>query len=79
MHETLAIGNFESMGAFLETCNVSSDEYMSILRAALPRPCKLHKRAPAEKFVNAFIPWIGKVLDSNMDLQVILDHYACAM
>lgn len=40
------------------------------------RACCTSKRPP--RSLNAFNPWIGKVLESNIDLQVILDHYACA-
>ncbi|KAH6922882.1 hypothetical protein HPB50_020010 [Hyalomma asiaticum] len=47
--------------------------YTDILRAGIWRPCVLDKRTPNEKFVRAFYPWIRKTLDSNMDLQVILD------
>lgn len=69
MHEALAVGEFDSVDVFLRKFNVGSEaEYMAILRAGLSRPCVLHKRTPAHKFVNAFNPWIGKVLDSNMDL-----------
>lgn len=80
MHEALERGgDFESLDDFLRTFDVRSEEqYMDVLRAGVSRPCVLHRRTPAEKFVNAFNPWIGRVLDSNMDLQIILDHYACA-
>lgn len=80
MHEALERGgDFASLDDFLRTFNVrSEEEYMDVLRAGVARPCVLHRRTPTEKFVNAFNPWIGRVLDSNMDLQIILDHYACA-
>lgn len=79
MHDALKRGEFASLEEFLGTFNVHSDkEYMDILKAGFARPCVLHKRTPAQKFVNAFNPWIAKVLDSNMDLQIILDYYACA-
>ncbi|CAN7949023.1 unnamed protein product, partial [Ixodes hexagonus] len=79
MHDALERGSFVSLEDFLTTFDVRSDaEYMDILRAGFTRPCVLHRRTPAQKMVNPFNPWIAKVLDSNMDLQVILDHYACA-
>ncbi|XP_077528146.1 uncharacterized protein LOC144139758 [Haemaphysalis longicornis] len=79
MHEALERGDFEDLASFLSTFGVRSEaEYLDVLRAGVSRPCVLHRRTPAEKFVNAFNPWIGRVLDSNMDLQIILDHYACA-
>ncbi|XP_077536008.1 uncharacterized protein LOC144148333 [Haemaphysalis longicornis] len=79
MHDALERGSFISLEEFLATFDVRSDaEYMDILRAGFTRPCVLHRRTPAQKMVNPFNPWTAKVLDSNMDLQVILDHYACA-
>lgn len=79
MHEALEHGEFASLDEFLRAFDVrSGEEYSEILRAGASRPCVLHARTPAEKRVNAFNPWIGRVLDSNMDLQIILDHYACA-
>lgn len=79
MHVALERGEFDSLKEFLGAFNVRSDkEYMDILKTGFARPCVLHHRTPAQKFVNAFNPWIAKVFDSNMDLQVILDHYACA-
>ncbi|KAL3253179.1 hypothetical protein MRX96_054645 [Rhipicephalus microplus] len=79
MHEGLEYGDFEDLASFLRAFGLHSEqEYMDVLRASLSRPSVLHRRTPAEKFVNAFNAWIGRVLDSNMDMQIILDHYACA-
>lgn len=78
MHNALESGQFDSLEEFLGAFNVRSNkEYMDILKARFARPCVLHCRTPAQKFVNTFNLWIAKVLDSNMDLQVILDHYTC--
>ncbi|KAL3245910.1 hypothetical protein MRX96_058116 [Rhipicephalus microplus] len=79
MHEGLESGDFEDLASFLRVFGLHSEkEYMDVLRAGPSQPCVLHRRTPAEKFVNAFNAWIGRVLDSNMDMQIILDHYACA-
>ncbi|KAL3189143.1 hypothetical protein MRX96_003278 [Rhipicephalus microplus] len=79
MHEGLESGDFEDLASFLRAFGLHSEkEYMDVLRAGLSRPCVLYRRTPAEKFVNAFNAWIGRFLDSNMDMQIILDHYACA-
>lgn len=32
----------------------------------------------SEIMMNIFHPWISKILNSNMDLQFILDEYSCA-
>ncbi|KAH7949754.1 hypothetical protein HPB49_015135 [Dermacentor silvarum] len=79
MHEALEHGEFANLDEFLRAFDVRSrDEYSEILRAGATRPHVLHARTPADKRVNAFNPWITRVLDSNIDLQIILDHYACA-
>ncbi|CAN7981653.1 unnamed protein product, partial [Ixodes pacificus] len=79
MHDALERAEFTFTEEFLAYFNVGSDkEYLDILKAGFARPCVLHRRTPEQKFVSAFNPWIAKVLDSNMDLQVILDQYACA-
>ncbi|KAH8028478.1 hypothetical protein HPB51_017438 [Rhipicephalus microplus] len=79
MHESLESGDFEDLASFLRAFGLHSEkEFMDVLRGGLWRPCVHHRRTPAEKFVNAFNAWIGRVLDSNMDMQIILDHYACA-
>ncbi|EEC16187.1 hypothetical protein IscW_ISCW012411 [Ixodes scapularis] len=79
MHNALDRAEFTSTEELLAYFNVGTDkEYLDILKAGFARPCVLHRWTPEQKFVNAFNPWIAKVLDSNMDLQAILDHYACA-
>ncbi|KAL3182511.1 hypothetical protein MRX96_007194 [Rhipicephalus microplus] len=79
MHTDLKSGDFEDLASFLRAFGLHFEkEYMDVLRAGLSRPCVLHRRTPAEMFVKAFNAWIGRVLDSNMDMQIILDHYACA-
>ncbi|KAL3199744.1 hypothetical protein MRX96_053701 [Rhipicephalus microplus] len=79
MHEGFESGDIEDLASFLRAFGLHSEkEYMDVLRASLSRPCVLHRRTPAEKFVNAVNAWIGRVLDSNMDMQIRLDHYACA-
>ncbi|KAL3196113.1 hypothetical protein MRX96_015593 [Rhipicephalus microplus] len=79
MHEGVESGDFEDLASFLCAFGLHSEkEYMDVLRAGLSRPCVLYRRTPVEKFVNAFNAWIGRVLDTNMDMQIILDHYACA-
>lgn len=54
------------------------DEYDEVIRSGLARPTLLLKRDMDQTNVNPFNPRIASVLKSNMDLQVILDVYACA-
>ncbi|XP_028966971.1 uncharacterized protein LOC114828168 [Galendromus occidentalis] len=52
--------------------------YQDLIRLSLKRPTLLFKRDMTQIFVNTFNPWISSVLNSNMDLQIILDPYSCA-
>lgn len=79
MHEALECGEFALTEDFLARFDVRTEkEYLNILRAGFNRLCVLHERTLVQKFVNAFDPWVVKILDLNMDLPIILDHYACA-
>ncbi|KAH7948962.1 hypothetical protein HPB49_003637 [Dermacentor silvarum] len=54
----------------------SEQHYINILWAGVSRSCIVHSRSVGQKWVNPFNPWIASILDSNVDLQVILDYYA---
>jgi hypothetical protein len=53
--------------------------YLYVIRSMLVRPMHLFKRAMRQLFTNTFNPWLVGVLNSNMDLQFILDEYTCAV
>ncbi|KAH7957013.1 hypothetical protein HPB52_014328 [Rhipicephalus sanguineus] len=72
MLDALERGELDSLVEFLGAYKVRSHkEYMDTLKAGFARPCVLHRRTPAQKFVNAFNPWIANVLNSNMDLPIL--------
>ena len=53
---------------FIEALTLSSKRHMVIL-----------KRQPKEQFINNYNPLLLSVWQANMDIQLILDTYACVM
>ncbi|XP_040357685.2 uncharacterized protein LOC120841632, partial [Ixodes scapularis] len=79
MHQALETTNYDSMEQFWEHHGVADKaEYISVLRAGTPRATIMLPRTVQQKWVNYFNPWVASILDSNMDLQIVLDTYACA-
>jgi len=52
--------------------------YADVIRASIVRPTIMFERDMTQIMTNTFNPFISSVLDSNMDLQIILDEYSCA-
>ena len=70
----------DTLETFLQHHGVRSDEeYAEILRAGINLPTVLLRRTMAQKWINSFNPWVASVLNSNMDIQFVLDEYSCAM
>ncbi|XP_037558151.1 uncharacterized protein LOC119435325 [Dermacentor silvarum] len=79
MHAALESTHYDSIGQFLEHHAVTTEEkYVSVLRAGVTRPTLFIQRTVQQKWINVFNPWVASMLDSNMDLQIILDAYSCA-
>ncbi|XP_075526543.1 uncharacterized protein LOC142558274 [Dermacentor variabilis] len=79
MHQALETTNYDSLQQFWEHHGITDrEQYISVLRAGTPRPTVMLPRTVQQKRVNYFNPWVASVLDSNMDLQIVLDTYACA-
>ncbi|KAH7948963.1 hypothetical protein HPB49_003638 [Dermacentor silvarum] len=77
MHEALEHSNYDSMQQMWTHFGVESEQhYIDILQAGVSRPCIVDSHSVGQKWVHPFTPWIASILDSNMDLQVILDYYA---
>ena len=57
--------------------NLTYEEYKNALRSSVKKPQVFLKRAFKDRFVNAFNPSILKLQRANMDIQFILDAYAC--
>ena len=64
---------------FLQELGVSEQNYLSALRSSLNCPTIFLKRQPNELRINNYNPFCLKAWRANMDIQFILDVYACAM
>ncbi|CAF0843236.1 unnamed protein product [Adineta ricciae] len=62
---------------FLNNINMNEEEYIQMIRAGLKKPKVFLKRAPNEIRINAYNPLIMSLHRANMDIQFILDPYAC--
>ncbi|XP_065304810.2 uncharacterized protein [Dermacentor albipictus] len=79
IHTALETTVYESIEDMRRHNNVAdAEEYITILRAGISRPTLMLKRNCHQVHFNFFNPWIASVLNSNMDLQIVLDVYACA-
>lgn len=66
-----------SIDQFLADNHLTEENYLNIIRSSLTRPTLIFKREMAEIMTNTFHPWIASTLNSNMNLQFILDEYSC--
>lgn len=78
IHGVLETRSFDTFRQFLDDCKCTFDHYLDVIRSSITRPTVLVKRSMTELWTNTFNPWIASVLQSNMDLQLILDEYSCA-
>ena len=58
---------------------VSVDMYICGLKLCSNGNSTVMKRKPSESWINTYNPEIFRVQKANMDLQYILDPYACVM
>ena len=57
---------------------MSEEEYIKCIRASLKGPKMFLKRNPSEMRVNYYNPDLLKAWNANLDIQFVLDPYACA-
>ena len=62
----------------LDKYNWSYDEYEFALRIVHTRPTIIHKREPNARWVNQYNEELLLAWNANMDIQFVLDPYACA-
>jgi PIF1-like helicase/Helitron helicase-like domain at N-terminus/UvrD-like helicase C-terminal domain len=62
---------------FLDSLRLTQAEYLSAIRSTLKRPQVFLKREPNAIRINAYNEQILRLHRANMDLQFILDPYAC--
>jgi hypothetical protein len=63
----------------LEELSVSEHEYILAIRSSLSCPTIFLKRSPNELRINNYNPSCFLAWRANMDIQFVLDVYACAM
>ena len=54
------------------------DDYEWALRVVHTRPVIIHKREPNARWVNQYNEEMLRAWNANMDIQFVLDPYACA-
>lgn len=63
---------------FLEMLGISIDEYLLAIRSSIIRTTVFLKRKTSEIFVNPYNKKLLLLWKANMDIQFVLDPYACA-
>ena len=63
----------------LTNLNVSEHDYLLVIRSSLNCPTIFLKRNPNELRINNYNPTCLSAWRANMDIQFVLDVYACAM
>ena len=64
---------------FLEKSKLTEDQHLKAIRYSLKHPTLFLKRSPFEIRINNYNPNLLKGWRANMDLQFVLDPYACAV
>lgn len=70
--------NSNSFEEFLISINLNIEDYILAIRSHLERPKMFLKRNPNETFINPYSKKILSLHKANMDIQFVLDAYACA-
>lgn len=79
MHtEDLCKRNIEiDYDSFLEYLGLTEHQYIMAVRSGIMRPTVFLQRNIKDAFYNAFNPGLAKAWRANMDIQFVLDAYAC--
>ncbi|CAB3987819.1 ATP-dependent DNA helicase PIF1 [Paramuricea clavata] len=64
---------------FLQKLDLSEQQYIKAIRLSLKNSTLLLKRSPAEIRINCYNPNLLRAWKANMDIQFVLDPYACAV
>ena len=64
---------------FLQKLDLTEQQYIKAIRFSLKRSNLLLKRSPSEIRINCYNPHLLKAWQANMDIQFVLDPYACAV
>ncbi|CAF4955944.1 unnamed protein product [Pieris macdunnoughi] len=78
LRKSLGERRYARMDDFLEANSLTYASYLDIVRSTLRRPTLLFRRNFDELMTNTFNPYLAGQLNSNIDIQFILDEYSCA-
>ncbi|XP_077277313.1 uncharacterized protein LOC143905647 [Temnothorax americanus] len=78
LNQKLNEKSYNTLDEFLEDNKITMKYYLDVIRASIRKATVIYKRNMNELWTNTFNPWIANVLNSNMDLQFIIDEYSCA-
>ena len=68
-----------SLGDLLRKAGISLDAYVQALKMCSKGNSIVMKRSPSECWINNYNHDVLRAWKDNMDIQFILDHYACVM
>lgn len=76
---SLIENEFSNLDEFFAANNIHNEQfYVDVISAGIVRPRIFFKRSPSEVFINSFNPFILNVLNSNIDIQFVIDEFSCA-
>jgi hypothetical protein len=74
----MEVMTYDSFQVFLHMNRITLDVYCDVIRGLIRRPTIVLQRDMTQIMTYMFNPFIGSILNSNMDLQIILDEYSYA-
>ena len=77
--DEIKYGQDIAFDTFLKKLKLTEDQYLKAIRYSLKHPTLFLKRSPFEIRINNYNPHLLKAWRANMDLQFVLDSYACAV
>ncbi|XP_047519209.1 uncharacterized protein LOC125059060 isoform X2 [Pieris napi] len=78
LRTSLSDRTYASMDDFLRDHSLTFDAYLDVVRSTLRRPTLLFKRNFDQLMTNTFNPYLAGEINSNIDIQFVLDDYSCA-
>ena len=77
--DEMKYGENMTFEVFLDKLNLTEQQYLQAIRYSLKRTTLLLKRTPLEIRINSYNTNLLKAWRANMDIQFVLDPYACAV
>ncbi|XP_078343176.1 uncharacterized protein LOC144628926 [Oculina patagonica] len=76
--DSMKYGEDITFQTFLSKLQLTEESYILAIRHTLKRDTLFLKRAPSEIRINSYNTYLLKAWQANMDIQYVLDPYACA-